>query len=143
MQQVITTTHQIAADPARVWAIISRADGVDSWLPIITTCRLEGQGEGAKRICGTGAGDLLETIVKIDHATRTFQYAIDEQPLLPITNILATMVVEAADGQTVLHWTLTGTLLDEAQAAMVQEAIGGMYAAGAAGLGRVAQGLSS
>lgn len=140
MKQVIATTHQIAADPARIWAIISRADGVDGWLPIITTCRLEGQGEGAKRICGTAAGDLLETIVKIDQATRTFQYAINEQPLLPITNILVTMVVEEADGLTLLRWTLAGDLVDEAQAAMVQEAIAGMYAAGAAGLARVAQG---
>jgi hypothetical protein len=106
----------------------------------VTTCRLEGQGAGAKRICGPQAGDLLETIVKIDLATRTFQYAIDEQPLLPITDILATMVVEAADGQTLLRWTLEGARLDEAQATMVQAAIADMYAAGAAGLERLAQG---
>jgi hypothetical protein len=60
--------------------------------------------------------------------------------LLPITDILATMVVEAADGQTLLRWTLEGARLDEAQATMIQAAIADMYAAGAAGLERLAQG---
>ncbi|NJM52622.1 MAG: hypothetical protein HC846_04010 [Blastocatellia bacterium] len=72
MKKTIETTHLINAPLEKVWANISKASDVDTWLPIIMACRLEGIGEGAERICTTEQGDLLETILKIDHENRVF-----------------------------------------------------------------------
>lgn len=139
MKKIINTTHTIEATPERVWDIVSTGDGVDIWFPAITSCRLEGNGEGAKRICGSAAGDLYETIEKIDHTNRTFQYSINQQAMLPVTNILATMIVKGEHDQTRLDWIFECTLLDETQGEVVQQTIQELYAAGASGLEKAAQ----
>ncbi|NOK57868.1 MAG: SRPBCC family protein [Chloroflexi bacterium AL-W] len=139
MKKIINTTHTIEAAPGRVWDIISTGDGVDLWFPAITSCRLEGNGEGAKRICGSTAGDLYETIEKIDHTNRTFQYSINEQTMLPVTDMLATMIVKGEYNQTRLDWIFECTLLDESQDKVVQQTIQDLYAAGASGLEKAAQ----
>ncbi|MEM8527883.1 MAG: SRPBCC family protein, partial [Bacteroidota bacterium] len=106
----------------------------DKWLPVITTCQLEGEGEGAKRICTTAQGNMLETILEVDAEQRVFKYSIDEQPLLPIENIIGTMQVLQKDEETELLWQLEFTLPDESSFPMVKQAIEGLYAAGANGL---------
>ena len=139
MKRIINTTHIIEATPERVWDIISTGDGVDIWFPAITSCRLEGNGEGAKRVCGSAAGDLYETIEKVDHTHRTFQYSINQQVMLPVTDILATMIVKGEHNQTRLDWIFEYTLLDETKGELVQQTIRDLYAAGASGLEKAAQ----
>lgn len=134
MKKRIETTYTINASGDKVWANISKAEGVNTWLPVITTCRLEGAGEGAKRVCTTEQGTMYETILKIDTENKLFQYSIDEQPLLPIENVIGTMVVTEKDGKTVLKWSLDFTLQDESLFTMVKQVIEGMYLAGAKGL---------
>ncbi|WP_298541876.1 SRPBCC family protein [uncultured Aquimarina sp.] len=130
----IETSHLVNAPVEKVWANISKASGVHEWLPMIETCSLEGQGEGAKRVCTTENGVLNETILKIDHENKTFQYAIDEQTLFPISDIVGTMSVRNDNGKTILDWNLDFSLEDENIFSMIEQAIAGMYAAGAAGL---------
>ena len=134
MRKTINTVHTINAPAERVWAQISKASGVHEWLPVITACRLEGTGEGARRVCTTEQGGMNETILKVDHEHRVFRYAIDEQPLLPVEDVVGTMRVREQDGQTELQWTLDFFLPDEAQFPTVQQAVARMYAAGAQGL---------
>ncbi len=134
MKKVIQTTHNINAPIDKIWANISKASGVNNWLPVITSCSLEGQGEGAKRVCKSEQGDLSETIVKIDHMNKVFQYAIDKQPFFPISDILGTMSLKDNMGTAQLNWDLEFNIADESHFAMVKEAIEGMYAAGAMGL---------
>ncbi|MBQ0734205.1 SRPBCC family protein [Aquimarina celericrescens] len=98
MKKTIETSHKLNANPEKVWTIISKASGVNEWLPIITSCSFEGN----KRICTTEQGDLKETILIIDNANKIFQYAIDEQPLLPIHNVVGTMKVLTKNGGTEL-----------------------------------------
>ncbi|WP_299245984.1 SRPBCC family protein [uncultured Aquimarina sp.] len=130
----IETSHLVNAPVEKVWANISKASGVHEWLPMIETCSLEGQGEGAKRVCTTENGVLNETILKIDHENKTFQYAIDEQTLFPISDIVGTMSVRNDKGKTILDWNLDFSLEDENIFSIIEQAIAGMYAAGAAGL---------
>lgn len=134
MKKIIKTQHQIDAPIDKLWANISKASGVNTWLPVITSCSLEGQGEGAKRICSSEQGDLLEKIVKIDHERKIFQYAIEQQPFFPITNILGTMTVSESMGKSQLNWDLAFDLTDESAFPMIKEAIEGMYSTGAMGL---------
>jgi uncharacterized protein YndB with AHSA1/START domain len=133
MKKTIETSHIINAPIEKVWANISKASGVNEWLPVITACRLDGN----KRVCSTEQGDMNETILKIDNEQKIFQYAIDEQPLLPIADIIGTMQVLAQDNNTKLNWNLEFTLQDETMYEMVKQAVEGMYAAGANGLEKI------
>lgn len=133
----IKTSHTINAPIEKIWANISKASDVHKWLPMIETCSLDGQGEGAKRVCTTENGMLNETILKIDHENKTFQYAIDEQTLFPISDVVGTMLLSDDNGKTVLEWNLDFSLQDEAVFSMIEQGITGMYAAGAAGLEKI------
>jgi len=130
MKKTISTTHTINAPSNKVWANISKATGVNEWLPVITSCHLDGD----KRVCLTDQGEMNETILKIDHENLEFQYSIDRQPLLPIENVVGTMKVNEYGEQTQLQWDLEFTIKDESLFEMVKQAVEGMYAAGAAGL---------
>lgn len=134
MNKKVETSHIVNAPVDKVWANISKASGVNEWLPMIETCTLEGQGEGAKRVCTTENGILNETILMIDHTNKTFKYAIDKQTLFPINNVIGTMIVKDDNGNTRLDWTLAFSLEDEKAFPMIEEGVKGMYAAGVAGL---------
>jgi uncharacterized protein YndB with AHSA1/START domain len=134
MNKTIKTSHQISASTEKVWMHIKKGEGVDQWLPIISSCTLEGEGEGAKRTCIVDQGKMLETILKVDEENKLFQYRIDEQPLLPIDNIIGTMQVSSINNGTELQWDIEFTLRDESMFPMVKEAIEGLYSAGANGL---------
>lgn len=139
MKKTIKTTHNINAPIDKLWANISKASATNTWLPVITACTLEGNGEGAKRVCKSEHGDLSETIVKVDHANKVFQYSVDKQPFFPITDILGTMSLKQDMGLTQLSWNLEFNIADENQFGMVKEAIEGMYAAGAMGLEKISK----
>jgi hypothetical protein len=63
-----------------------------------------------------------------------FQYSIDKQPLLPIENIIGTMIVSESEGKTLLSWNIEFIIKDETLLPMVTQAINGLYQAGANGL---------
>lgn len=134
MKKTIHTHHRIDASPERVWAHISQTTGVDTWLPIVTSCELHGTGQGAQRVCGTEEGNLYETILKIDHEHRVFQYSVDQQPLLPLSQLVGTMKVSSENGHTLLEWIAEFEVEDELLMDTIRPAITGMYEAGAAGL---------
>ncbi len=115
MKQTIETKHFLNAPANNVWENISKATGVNNWLPVITACHLDGN----KRICTTEQGDMDETILKIDHDQKLFQYSIDKQPLLPIENIIGTMKVTEMNGKTELSWNLDFTIQDQTMLPMV------------------------
>lgn len=135
MKKTISTIHTINAPTNKVWDNISKATGVDEWLPVITACHLDGD----KRVCVTEQGEMNETILKIDNEKREFQYSIDSQPLLPIENVVGTMRVKSSGEQTSLLWDLEFTIKDESLFEMVKQAVEEMYAAGANGLEKVSQ----
>jgi uncharacterized protein YndB with AHSA1/START domain len=133
MKKTIHTSYIINAPIEKVWANISKTTGVNEWLPVITACRLDGK----KRVCTTEQGDMNETILKVDNDQKKFQYAIDKQPLLPITDVIGTMQVFELGKITKLNWILEFALQDETMFGMVNQAVEGMYAAGAKGLEKI------
>jgi len=139
MKKTVKTLHQLKASPDIVWQQIKHGKEVNKWLPMITACKLEGEGAGAKRICSTAQGDMKETILKIDNDERVFQYSIDQQPLLPIENIIGTMQIQSKNGGSELLWDLEFDLLDENSYLLIKQTIEGMYAAGANGLESLSQ----
>lgn len=137
MNKVIKTSHKLNAQSDKVWDRIRQGSGVDRWLPVIIDCEMQGDGEGAKRICSLEQGKMLETILKIDEENKIFQYAIDEQPLFPIDNVVGTMQVKQVVEGTELSWELSFRLKDENLFPTVKEAIEELYTAGANGLEQI------
>ena len=91
----------INVSPEKAWEIIGAVDGVDKWLAPIETCRIEGD----KRYCSTEEGGFEEDILKVDHENRELYYAIPEQNMIPVRNILGMMKVrEGDDNNSVVDW---------------------------------------
>jgi len=86
-------THQVELDvnanSKALWKIIGSGEGVDKWLPVITSCRVEGN----KRYCATAEGSFEEDILESNDETMTFRYLIPKQHLMPVENIEGTMKV--------------------------------------------------
>jgi uncharacterized protein YndB with AHSA1/START domain len=139
--QIVSVKKRLAASAATVWKIVSQGDGVDRWLPVIATCRLDGTGAGARRFCTTGQGQQIdETIETIDHTNQIFQYRIDRQDMMPTTNVRGTLcVTEDGAGQAEVLWFLNYDLLDASAADAVRAGISELYVAGLAGLERFAR----
>ncbi|MGD1843009.1 MAG: SRPBCC family protein [Thermonemataceae bacterium] len=135
MEKIISTLHTINAPAGKVWANISKATGVNEWLPVITACHLDGD----KRVCLTEKGAMNETILKVDNENQVFQYSIDSQPLLPIESVVGTMQVKEYGEQTKLQWDLKFTIEDESLFETVKQAIEEMYTAGASGLEKLSK----
>jgi hypothetical protein len=134
MKKIVQTKHYINAPIDRLWANISKGSGVNTWFPIITSCHLQGQGEGAKRVCISEQGELLETIVKIDHTNKVFKYSIDKQSFFPVENIIGTMTLKENENNVQLDWDLEFNIEDEAHFPVIKESIEGLFAVGATGL---------
>lgn len=135
MKKEVKTINEIAAPADQVWANLRTGEGVDTWLPVITACRVEGN----RRYCEAGDGKLEETIVSSDDATMTFVYSIEKQELLPVMDILGTMRVEATGPETSkLYWDVAFEVADEAMFPGIKQGIEEIYASGAQGLGQLA-----
>lgn len=105
MKQV-SITQRVDASPDQIWNILRTGTGLEKWLPIIATCKLEGSGAGAKRTCTTFDGKLLkETIMSVDENNREFKYRIDEQDMMPLKNYVGTVSVLERNGQTDVSWS--------------------------------------
>ena len=131
MKKEIHTVHELDAPAAEVWSHLRTGEAVDAWLPPITACRVEGN----RRYCEAGAARLEETIEESDDETMTFRYSIQQQDLLPVSDIAGTMRVEAVDDQrSRLYWDVRFEVADEATFTQVEAATRQLYVAGAQGL---------
>lgn len=104
MKRFISTQHEIHAPIDKVWPLIAKGDGVESWIPIIKSSELR---DNNQRFCVMHeGGDLVETILSSE-GTKTFMYRIDQQEAFPASNIVGIMRVEEKDAnQTRLYWDL-------------------------------------
>lgn len=95
----VSVNINVSAEKA--WEIIGAVNGVDKWLAPIETCRIEGD----KRYCTTEEGGFEEDILKVDHENKELHYAIPEQNMMPVSNILGMMKVRKSDEEnSVVDW---------------------------------------
>ena len=100
----VSKTLQIAADPAKVWTMLGRFDGLEAWMPSIESCEGTGSGPGAKRTLTMGDGaSVIEELVSVDESTRRYTYKILEAPL-PIKNYLSAISVTAEGSGSGVSW---------------------------------------
>jgi uncharacterized protein YndB with AHSA1/START domain len=102
----VSITQKVDVSPEKVWEILRTGTDLEKWLPIITSCKLEGTGAGAKRTCTTADGNVLkETILLVDDPNRIFKYRIDEQEMMPLRNYVGTVTVLERKGNTDVNWS--------------------------------------
>lgn len=108
---------------------------MDQWVPAITSCRLEGEGVGARRLCVIDDHELQESIETVDDTSRLFQYRIHSQSLLPVRDFLGTIHITAVGPTEVeLLWFANFELTDEHAWKTVKAAVEQIYGSGIDGL---------
>ncbi len=139
MLNEVIVTKEVSADPDTVWAILEKGSGVHEWFDgVITSCRLEGEGEGSSRFCTMMNGaDLEERILTIDSDNRVFRYAIDKHPL-PAKNVVATTKVNATTEGAKIEWSAQFNVDSEEEAAVTKQTLEGLYTQGIDSLAKAA-----
>lgn len=132
-KQAITKKLNVPADAA--WQAIRAVGRLDVWFPFIETCRVEGQGVGARRYMtiADGGGDIQDTIEAIDDAKRRLVYLRPVSPF-PVSDYQGTVeVFQSYDGLAVVVWTIDFESRPEDVAA-VAELVRGAIGAGIDGM---------
>lgn len=136
MKRFISTQHEIAAPVDQVWTAIAKGDGVEAWIPIIKSSKLEG---GNRRFCEMHEGGNLEETILVSEGTKTFMYSIDKQEAFPAKDIVGTMrVTELADNKTKLFWDVEMKVEGDEVFAELKKNIEQIYQMSAAKLSEVA-----
>jgi carbon monoxide dehydrogenase subunit G len=96
---------QINIPAEKAWATIRQFDGVDTYLPAVASCRVEGEGVGAKRFCTLQDGVKLdETLEHLDDDQCTLIYSIVDGEM-PFKNYVGTVQVnDLGNGQSEVEW---------------------------------------
>ncbi|MGD0959584.1 MAG: SRPBCC family protein [Methylomonas sp.] len=105
-KQPITKKLNVPAE--RVWDAIRKIGGLDVWFPFIATCKVEGDGPGARRhMTLTGDGGVIEdTIAEIDDKNMRLVYLRPVSPF-PVSNYQGTVeVFKSYDGLGIVVWTI-------------------------------------
>lgn len=119
MQDNITLTKTIAVATPKVWAAIRGIGGLERWFPIISQCRVEGDGVGALRIMALAdGGEMVDRIEAIDDGRQCLRYTRIAMPF-PLADYHGSVAVRA-DGpeQAVVAWSLSFTVEEADRLAM-------------------------
>ncbi|MGO4203906.1 SRPBCC family protein [Rhodococcus sp. TAF43] len=125
----------VSADPDRVWSHIGDFDRLGAWHPGVPPSELEGDTEptevGAIRVFSIdGRVVARELLVGRDAAARTYSYQVLD-PMLPISDYIATLAVRPHAGGTEIHWSAEYQADDDAAVATVEQMFGdGVYVTG-------------
>jgi len=123
----------VPADKA--WQAIRGIGRLDVWFPIIETCRVEGEGPGARRYMTIvdGGGDIQDVIESVDDGMRRLVYLRPVSPF-PVSYYRGTVeVFTSYDGLAVVAWTIDFESKPE-DAAAVADLVHGAIAAGLDGM---------
>jgi len=85
-----------------VWKTLSALDGVEKYLPIIKSSKIQGSGSDVQRTCqvqfGEQKGTLVEKI-KVDDQNKTLQISMEKAPA-PFEGLRINMQVKPIDNKT-------------------------------------------
>jgi carbon monoxide dehydrogenase subunit G len=89
----------IAREPADVWALVGRFDGLDEWMPGVEACEMDGD----VRKLQTMGMEIHERLVARDEDARSISYSIAKSPM-PLEHHLATISVTPDGDGSRLEW---------------------------------------
>lgn len=140
MKKRIETTHTLNADVEKVWNNVRTGADWERWLPILSGSSIDGEGKGAKRVCTMHDGnELFETILESDDEQKLFQYQIDQQSFMPITDVIGTMKFSENNGETHLEWNVEFEVENEEIFAQVKPGIEEIYSTSSQKLAELAK----
>ncbi|HVX23180.1 MAG TPA: SRPBCC family protein [Acidimicrobiales bacterium] len=90
----------IARPPAEVWAVVGEFGGLTTWMPGVTSCRVEGQ----DRIVEALGMTITEHLVDKDDSGHSLTYAIVAGA--PVEHHRAVVSVSPGDGGSHVAWTV-------------------------------------
>lgn len=133
--KTISVQRRINVPAEAAWKVVRTGDRIDLWVPAIASCKLEGEGVGAKRVCVIGDQTLRESIETVDDASRLFQYRIVEQSMMPVRDVLGTIHISTVGpSETEVLWFVNLEIDDESAWPAVKGGIESIYRAGIEGL---------
>lgn len=134
MKEIVGASGVIAVPAARAWEVISGLNALDQWMPIVSSCRVEGSGVGARRYCTLANGaQLKERVDEVDQKQMRVRYSITESPL-PLQGYVGTVIVTPAEGASAeITWYAEYTPTPE-HSAQVREMLRAAIAEGIGGL---------
>lgn len=105
MIETVNVNKTIVLPVEMAWIAISQIDGLDRWFPMISACKVIGNGEGATRILTLATGEkITDKIESIDHKRRRFQYNRIESPF-PVSHYFGTVDAhDLGNGNTQISW---------------------------------------
>jgi len=106
----VFVSNEFSVSPEKLWEKVRQFNNMHKYLPsMITSCEVQGNGEGAKRICGTENGEIRETLLSLDDRNMRLQYSIDnEDAPLPVSHYTGTVVVKKrGDDKVEFSWSAT------------------------------------
>jgi len=98
----ISEKTTINSPAENVWKTLSALDGVEKYLPVVKSSKIQGSGSGVQRTCqvqfGEQKGTLVEKI-KVDDQNKTLQISIEKGPA-PFEGVRINMQVKPIDDNT-------------------------------------------
>ncbi|MGA8170935.1 MAG: SRPBCC family protein [Methylocystis sp.] len=136
MRETVVIEKNIAVGADRAWAAIRAIGGLDRWFPIISGCRVEGEGVGAVRVLALKAsGEMRDRIVEIVDEAKRLRYERTHHPF-PVADYRGLVEIRGdGDARSVLTWTIQFTVEPNARDAMA-ELVGSAISDGIDGLER-------
>jgi len=117
----ISEKTTINSPAENVWKTLSALDGVEKYLPVVKSSKIQGSGTDAQRTCqvqfGEQKGTLVEKI-KVDDQNKTLQISIEKGPA-PFEGVRINMQVKPIDDNT-SEFSVWSELSDEQSQPMQQ-----------------------
>jgi uncharacterized membrane protein len=103
----------------KVWAVVGDFGGIDTWMPGIDSCRVEGE----NRIIETMGMTITERLVSKDDAGQALTYAIADGA--PVESHQAVITVTSTDEASHVTWEVEATPdeMAELMATLYQQAL--------------------
>jgi hypothetical protein len=93
-------TSKLSADA--LWAKVGDFCGISKWHPALEKCELSADGK-MRTLTLKGGGTIVESLVKMDAAGRSYSYAIVSGPL-PVANYTSTISVAPDGAGSIVTW---------------------------------------
>jgi hypothetical protein len=94
-------SSKLSADA--MWTKIGDFCGISKWHPAVEKCELSADGK-TRTLSLKGGGTIVEALVKMDAAGRTYTYSILNGPL-PVVNYTSTITVSADGAGSAVNWS--------------------------------------
>jgi hypothetical protein len=120
MLETINVTKSIEVESDKAWRAIASIGGLDRWFPIISSCRVEGDGVGATRILTLKDGaEMRDRVLEIDPSARRVRYERTHCPF-QVTKYLGAVEVRGdAGSRSSVSWTVQIEVIQGAREELV------------------------